>query len=413
MLLLTDHLVPGMKLGRDIELKAGSFLITRRELADGQLTPKVIESIRKFSDQFVPVPDRVVVDDDDFVLRHVHKILSEDLHRIMDQVTSGKFYPNFLSDGQIQVKVLRVMEMLFSNPGIVKIAYESKFNSEISRRPAELIAEHNIRAALLALALGLKMGWTIIGLMSLGTAALLHDIGLFDPELSDWMQRLDDCSEEEVREFVEAHQQKAAELLGQQDLSVGSYHRAEILNIISGHHCPDHDETSSRSALLFYFVELADEMVSALPHGLRYNFTGQQIKILGERFRRRVGLVDLLSGLNRLFRGEGGLQMEIVTNLAGLFDLDEILVEDFSGKLNEIIEWCPYDSAAANPPADGNHMPRTIYCRRSSEEGFSCEHMVFVNVEVTDRKGGSRAFLKCATLDERLRDLVGKDRQLQ
>ncbi len=406
MLLRADHLVPGMRLGRDIELKAGSYLITRRDLADRKLTPRVIESVQKFSQQVVPTPGMVVVDNDEIVLHHVRGVLSEDLHRISDQVTEGKLYPNFLADGQIQVKVMRVMEMLFSNPDIVRMMYESKYASSEPSSPAEMILEHSVRVTLLSLALGLKMGWTIIGLMSLGTAALLHDIGLLDPRLSGRMQGLDECSEKDISDFVALHQQRTVELIQEQNLSVSSYHRQEITKIVAGHHNADHDETSSRGALLLYFTDLLDEMVSLLPHGLRYNFSADQIEVLGGRFRKRVGLVELLTALNRLYGKQGGVRMEIVSNLASLFDMREILVEDFSARLEKIIDWCPYDSAAANPLANGNFPPRTIYCSRSSEEGFSCQHMVYVNVKVIDQKGKAREYLKCGELDSRLKGMM-------
>lgn len=409
MLLRTDHLVPGMRLGRDIELKAGSYLITRRDLSDRKLTAKVIEAIRKFSHQFVPSPGMAVVDNDEFALLHVRKVLSEDLHRISDQVINGKLYPNFLSDGEIQVKVMRVMEMLFTNPDITRMMYESKYSSSSPSTPAEMIIEHSIRVTLLSLALGLKMGWTIIGLMSLGTAALLHDIGLLDPNFSEKMKSLDDCSESDVNNFVAQHQQRTVELIEKQDLSVSNYHLQEIIKIIAGHHEANHDETSSRGALLFYFTDLLDEMVCRLPHGLRYNFSANQIKVLGERFRKRVGLVELLTALNRLYGKQGGMRMDIVSNLAAIFGMREILTEDFSGKLQEMIDWCPYDSAAANPKASGNFIPRTIYCSRSNEEGFSCEHMVYVNVKVVDEKGEAGEFLKCGVLDARLKSLSSKN----
>ncbi len=54
MLMHVDHLVPGLKLESDVRLKAGSFLITRKELPDGRLNEKVIESIRRFAAQLSP-----------------------------------------------------------------------------------------------------------------------------------------------------------------------------------------------------------------------------------------------------------------------------------------------------------------------------------------------------------------------
>jgi HD domain-containing protein len=408
MLLRADHLVPGMRLGRDIELKAGSYLITRRDLADRKLTPRVIESIRNFSHQVIPTPGMVVVDSDEFVLRYVRGVLSEDLHRISDQVLEGKLYPNFLADGQIQVKVMRVMEMLFTNPDIARMMYESKYSSAAPSSPSEMIIEHSIRVTLLSLALGLKMGWTIIGLMSLGTAALLHDTGLLDPRLSMRMQGLDDCSDQDVSDFVALHQARTVEMIQEQDLSVGSYHRQEIIKIVAGHHDASHDETSSRGALLLYFTDLLDEMVCRLPHGLRYNFSAEEIALLGGRFRKRVGLVELLTALNRLYGRQAGVRMEIISNLADLFNMREVLVEDFSAKLQEMIDWCPYDSAAANPVGNGNFLPRTIYCSRSNEDGFKCQHMVYVNVNVVDQQGKAREYLKCGELDSRLKNLSSK-----
>ena len=64
MLLHTEHLVPGMVLDKDIELRAGSFLITRRELGDGRLTEKAIKSIQNFAPQIVPISDRVFIRDE-------------------------------------------------------------------------------------------------------------------------------------------------------------------------------------------------------------------------------------------------------------------------------------------------------------------------------------------------------------
>ena len=49
MLMHVDHLIPGLELESDVRLKAGSFLITRKELPDARLNDSVIESIRRCS----------------------------------------------------------------------------------------------------------------------------------------------------------------------------------------------------------------------------------------------------------------------------------------------------------------------------------------------------------------------------
>ena len=141
MLIGTQHLVPGMELDKDIELKAGSYLITRLDLSNGRLTEKVIESIKKFGDQIVPVQNRVFIKDDKIALGYVKKVLEKDLRQIAEGITTGKDYPNFLADGEIQAKVMRVTEILFSNPNIVRIMYDVKFNTSEQAKPLVLILE--------------------------------------------------------------------------------------------------------------------------------------------------------------------------------------------------------------------------------------------------------------------------------
>ena len=87
MLIHTDHLIPGMMLDRDIELRAGSFLITRRELGDGRLTKKVIGSIHKFSGQIVPENHRVFIQDDKLALEYIKNVVNEDLYRVAKAVS--------------------------------------------------------------------------------------------------------------------------------------------------------------------------------------------------------------------------------------------------------------------------------------------------------------------------------------
>ena len=401
--------MPGMKLDKDIELRAGSYLITRRELGDGRLTDKVIDSIRKFSHQIVPLENRVYIAEDKFALEYIHQILVKDLIRVADEATSGKLCPDFLADGEIQGKVLRVMEMLFSNPDIVRVMYNAKFNSSPAKSPVDLIIDHSIRVTLLSLAAGLKMGWTVIALMSLGTAALFHDMGIFSTPPYPQLEKLDELGEGEITQFVKAHQEQGCRLFERQEVSMSDYHKTEIAHILDNHHFPNLDDTAHRSTVIFHFCDLVDEMVSHLPHGVRYNFTPRQLGVLGKRFSRRVGLVDVLGALARLYRNNGGFSWEVISALAELFRMQELLKPDFGEKLQKIIDWCPYDSAAATPAPEGNFVPHTIYCRRSREENFYCEHLLFVEVEVHAEGGGSREYLKCGALGPRLHKLLEPD----
>jgi len=408
MLIGTEHLVAGMELDKDIELKAGSYLITRRDLGDGRLTEKVIDSIRKFGDQIVPVQNRVFIKDDKFALSYVKKVLDKDLHRIAEGIATGKNYPNFLAEGEIQAKVMRVMEILYSNPNVVRIMYDVKFNASEQAKPLDLILEHSIRTTLLTVALGLRLRWTILSLVSIGTAALLHDMGILTTSLYSDLENLDELSTEDIAHFIEKHQAFSARLFQDQGMAMNPIHHREIFHTIANHHNPDPEDLKHGNTLLFHFADLVDEMISLLPHRLRYNFSSEQLELLGERYKRRCGLVHVLLALTRLYKHQGGLAWEIVSNLAGLFRMKELLGGDFDLRLQELIDWCPFDSAKANPQLDGNSLPNTIYCSRSNEEGFHCEHLLYVKAEIKDDKGNLKEFLKCGALNLRLQKLIGE-----
>ena len=409
MQLHTDHLIPMMKLEKDIELKAGSCLITREELGEGRLTEKVIESIRKFSGQIAPVEHRVFIKDDKFALDYIKKVLDEDLYRIAESVTSGKDFPNFLADVDLQEKVMRVMEMLFSNPDIIHTMYDARFNSSGQKKPLELILDHSLRTALLSVALGLRLRWTIISLVSIGTAALLHDMGILCTLAYARMGSLDDLSARGLEAFIEEHQVHGARLIKERQLGISPYQKDEVFHIVANHHRADPGDTKNKNTLLFHFTDLLDEMISYLPHGVRYNLTGPQLETLGKRYSRRCGLVNVLTGLTRLYKRQGGLAWEIVSNLAGLFKMEGLLAGDFEEKLQDITGLCPLDCARLNPPLEGNTLPRTVYCLKSAKEDFSCEHLLYVKVQVQAQNGTMKNYLKCGLLGKRLQSLTKQD----
>ena len=80
MLMHVDHLIPGLELESDVRLKAGSFLITRKELQDSRLNDKVIDSIRRFASQLAPVSFRVEIKADDRALIQLKNILDQDVY---------------------------------------------------------------------------------------------------------------------------------------------------------------------------------------------------------------------------------------------------------------------------------------------------------------------------------------------
>ena len=139
-------------------------------------------------------------------------------------------------------------------------------------------------------------------------------------------------------------------------------------------------------------------MVSQMPHEVRYNFTPDQISKLGKRYSYRTGLINVLMGLTKLYKKQGGLAWEIVSKLADLFGMNELLSGDFDIKIQEVIDQCPYESAKVNPPLEGNSIPRTIYCSKSNDEDFYCEHLKHTKVGLQDSGGNLHEYSKCSML---------------
>ncbi len=405
MLVHTDHLVPGMRLDKDIELRAGSFLITQRELEGRGLDERLIQSIRKFSDQIVPVSHRIGVKEDLEYLRALRAVVQQDLDRVIAQVTEAKETPNYLLQDELEEKVLRVMETIVSNPDIIRVMYDSRFNSPSGQSPTDLVLEHSFRAALLSLAVGIQLGSTAFSLTSLGMAALLHDLSLLSTPFYSGERSLDELSLEELESFVSRHQIQSALYFTERDIRLSPYQKGEILHILASHHRPVLDERTHRSTLIFHFADLVDELISHLPHNVRYAFRPNQETVTGRRFNRRTGLVPVLGALAVIAHRHGGQVRQVIAALAELFGMPELMNADYARRLREIVDWCPYDSAALWPDSEGNSPPRAVFCRRSREDGFSCRHMVFTRIEVQQPDGSLLDYFKCAELGPRLQRL--------
>ncbi|MFC1544617.1 HD domain-containing protein, partial [Gemmatimonadota bacterium] len=273
MLVHTNHLVPGMKLEKDIELKAGSFLITRKELGGGPLNEVVIKAIRKFSHNLTPESHKVFIMDDKFALSYIKKVVDEDLKRIAEEITSSKDIPNFLADVDLHDKVMRVMDIVFSNPDVVRTMYDSRYNSNSEDTPLNLLLDHSIRTSLLTVALGLRLNFTVISLMCLGIAAFLHDMGILATSAYPDMESIDEMNSDELDKFIEDHQTLSADILQKSKLEINLFQRKEINHIVANHHHPEYNEGIHKNTLLFHLADLVDEMVSPMPHSNRYNFS--------------------------------------------------------------------------------------------------------------------------------------------
>ena len=410
MLVHVDELIPDMQLEKDIELKAGSYLITRKELSDARLTEEVIGKIRNFASQLVPEKEKVNVIGDEVVFNHLKKILEKDVQKIISVIESGKDIPNFLGDSDLREKVLRIMEKLVSNTDVIRNMYDMKIQTKSKAHRESYVLEHSIRVALLGIALGLKMRMSIISLFNLGVAAVLHDMGILKSEIYPELDKLDELNTDIVEEFVEEHQRLAEKIFTDQQINMLPHTRDEIRHMLSNHHRPDLKDPKHKTTLLIYLAELVDEMITAMPHKVRYNFTQIQKHILGKRFHGRVGLMKLMLGLVKLFKGQGIL-WEMLQALAEVFKMQELLIEDYEEKLKKLIAICPFRYAVPYPATGGNALPRTIYCNNSNNKEFYCEHLSRITIDVQNGIGKMTTYSKCATLSDQLFDLNKEGRK--
>lgn len=408
-----NHLIPGMVLESDIKLQAGSFLITRRELLDARLNEKVIESIHKFGNQLAPVRNRISIKADELAISHLKNILEEDVSKIIKVVISEKdVYPSFIPDVSLKEKLIHLMDKLISNPDIIRCMYKFKIEGETPFTTQ--LNEHSIRVTMLSMAIGSKLECSIISLMNLGISAIFHDMGLLKTEIYPDLAKLDDFTPDELEKFIKDHQKLSLEMFKQMKLSLLPFTKMEIMHIIGCHHRPDFEDQKYKNAQILYFAELVDEMISPMPHKVRYNFTSEEIMGVGKKFARRQGLVSTLIALLKLSKGRD-YPGKIVDALLELFSMEELLVDGYQEKLRKIVESSIYKCAVPYPSINGNSLPRTIYCNDSLNPDFSCVNLGQAKIEIYVGSGRVKAYKKCTALTNGLYDLnkTGRDKAEQ
>ncbi len=411
MLVHVDDLIPDMRLEKDIGLQAGSYLITLKELSDGKLTEEVIASIQKFASQLTPETYKVSVVGENLVFEHLKTVLENDVKVIMKSIEEGRDYPNFLADTELRDKVARVMERLISNPDIIGNIYDLKLQTKAGVQQGSYLPDHSIRVTLLCIAVGLKLRWSIISLVNVGMAAVLHDLGILQTEIYPNFRKLDDSGTGELEEFIEEHQKNSEKIFAAQQLTMLPSTRNEIAHMLGHHHRPDLKDTIHKTTILLYLAELVDEMIAPLPHKIRYNFNQVQIHTLGKRFQQRCGLMNLLMGLIKLFKGQQGMVWEMVQALTRVFSMQELLVENYEERLKKILDFCSYKCATPHPSVGGNALPRSIYCKNSTEKKLSCEHVSQARLDIQSPTGKMVSYFKCATVTNQLHDLNKEGRK--
>lgn len=403
MLLHVEDIVPGMRLESAIGLKAGSYLVTPKELPDG-LDDKIIESIQRFSHQFSPLPHFIDAVEDERTVERIHQVLSADISRMAEAIRSGGELPNFLNDSEMVDKVNRVMDKVLANPEIVREVYRFKNAFREKADPRNAILDHTFRVTLLVTALGVQLRLSVISLINLAIAALMHDMGILVTRLYPNLQELDELHDSQVQEFVESHVRLSVEAFQSAQMTILPQTREEITRIIASHHRLDISEEKQRStALLLYLAEIVDEMIAPLPHKLRYNFSPEQLRILSTRMAQRNGINRVILALVKLYRNDS-VAWPAVVALAELFELSELTIENYEDKLKEILDVCPHGMQVPYPPLSGNRIPRMIYCK-DQEQKFNCEHCGRTQVAIQTPSGKMVQYYKCGTQTNMLIEL--------
>ncbi|MBW7998124.1 MAG: HD domain-containing protein [Candidatus Glassbacteria bacterium] len=403
MLIHVEDIIPGMLLESAISLKAGSYLLTPQEIPDG-LDEKVIESIHRFSSQFSPLPHFVNIVEDDRTLVKLHEILTADIGRVADTIRAGGDFPNFLSDADLGEKVGRVLEKVLSNPDIIREVYQFKNASREGADSKSAFLDHTFRVTLLSVALGVRLHMSVIALINLVAASLMHDIGILQTEIYPRMGELDELNDRQVQEWVDEHARLSAEAFGKAQMTMLPQTKADIRRAIEHHHRIDLATEKKRSlAAVLHLADLVDEMIGPMPHQLRYNFNPVQLREIGRKMAQRAGINRVTLALVKLYR-KVPPAWPMVLELAELFGLQELTIENYEQKLKEIFDICPYGMQRPYPQLGGSQVPRMVYCKDREKE-HDCEHYGRAQVAIQTPSGKMVQYYKCGTMTNALVEL--------
>jgi len=403
LLLHVDDVIPGMQLDSAIALKAGSYLITPKEAPDG-LNDKFIDSIQRFAHQFTPLPNYVNIVENDSLFTKLNEVLSADIARVAETVKDGGDTPNFLSDGELEEKVTRVVGKVMANPDVIREVYQFKNAFREGVNSKTVLLDHTFRVTLLAAAMGVKLRMSVISLINLVTSALMHDMGILRTELYPALDDLDELHDDKVQDFVEEHTRHSVEIFEKAKMSMLPQTRSDIMRTIELHHRIDLETEKPRSpALVLHLADLVDEVIGPQPHKLRYNFSRENLRVLGTRMAQRNGVNRVMLALIKLYR-KVPVAWDTVVALCELFGLQELTIANYEEKLKSILDICPHSMQKPYPSLSGGKVPRMVYCN-DREQKFSCEHRGQSKVAIQTPTGKMVQYFKCGTLTNSLVEL--------
>ncbi len=400
MLLYVDDIMPGMQLERAIALKAGSYLITPKEAPDG-LNEKFIDSIRRFSKQFTPLPDFVNIIENESTLAKLHEVLSADIARVAEAVKAGGDTPNFLSDGELEEKVARVVDKVLANPDVIREVYQFKNAFREGADSKTALLDHTFRVTLLAAATGVKLRMSVVSMINLVIASLMHDMGILRSEQYPALQVLDEFNDDQLQDFVDEHTGHSVETFKNAGMSMLPRTSLDIVRMIELHHGIDPAAEKPRSpAVVLHLADLVDEVIGPQPHKLRYNFSREQLRLLGTGMAQRNGVNRVMLALVKLYR-KVPAAWDTVVALAELFGLRELTVANYEEKLKGILDICPYGKQKPYPSLSDGQVPRMVYCN-DLEQQYQCEHRGQSQVAIQLPSGKMVQFFKCGTMTNSL-----------
>jgi putative nucleotidyltransferase with HDIG domain len=176
------ELIPGDIVAKDIFSSAGTVLIKK----DTDINEKVIDRLGKSYDDYLFV-FRKFENENDEKLININEILYNEIEDIINS-TAKKFLKKNKDINQIK----KVIQDILNNEEVIKLVLPI-------RALGENIFRHSVNVALYSITVGREMYFPVNRLIILGTAALLHDIGMMKipreilvktGPLTDWEKNL-------------------------------------------------------------------------------------------------------------------------------------------------------------------------------------------------------------------------------
>lgn len=213
------NLVPGMILGQDVLLpKSGATLLAANTI----LSDEMIRRIEAFQIREVVIKDTVSTEEEEE--SKLLPILSKQHHQaiaaVEELITGTKDYP--LEERVVQGLVSDLLEQLeLDSDVLLNLSHLKSYDN--------YLFSHSVNVSILAILIGEALGYSKEELNLIGTAALLHDLGMMKVPSGIWRKK-GMLSLEEMDE-IKKHPEYGAKLL----VGAGNFPE-EVREVVIEHH---------------------------------------------------------------------------------------------------------------------------------------------------------------------------------